>query len=166
MCIRDSTSIFTRIRESSPVDYEMATIGKWHLGNNNFDHPEQSGVEHFEGVSTGGVNDYYNWTKTTNGETEDISEYVTTHFTNVAIDWIGEQSQPWFLWLSHIAPHVPLQTPPAGTFTTDPVDNRRTYYSMIESMDYEIGRLLASICLLYTSPSPRDATLSRMPSSA
>ena len=25
---------------------------------------------------------------------------------------------------------------------------------------------LAGVCLLYTSPSPRDATLSRMPSSA
>ena len=28
------------------------------------------------------------------------------------------------------------------------------------------SRLNAMICLLYTSPSPRDATLSRMPSSA
>ena len=28
------------------------------------------------------------------------------------------------------------------------------------------GNLLALDCLLYTSPSPRDATLSRMPSSA
>ena len=28
------------------------------------------------------------------------------------------------------------------------------------------GDTLASACLLYTSPSPRDATLSRMPSSA
>ena len=28
------------------------------------------------------------------------------------------------------------------------------------------GRLLVDVCLLYTSPSPRDATLSRMPSSA
>ena len=27
-------------------------------------------------------------------------------------------------------------------------------------------RLIATSCLLYTSPSPRDATLSRMPSSA
>ena len=27
-------------------------------------------------------------------------------------------------------------------------------------------RILAEVCLLYTSPSPRDATLSRMPSSA
>ena len=29
-----------------------------------------------------------------------------------------------------------------------------------------IGKLLNVSCLLYTSPSPRDATLSRMPSSA
>ena len=29
-----------------------------------------------------------------------------------------------------------------------------------------MGLLGYSICLLYTSPSPRDATLSRMPSSA
>ena len=30
----------------------------------------------------------------------------------------------------------------------------------------ELDSLLFSVCLLYTSPSPRDATLSRMPSSA
>ena len=28
------------------------------------------------------------------------------------------------------------------------------------------GKMLGGACLLYTSPSPRDATLSRMPSSA
>ena len=33
-----------------------------------------------------------------------------------------------------------------------------------EAIDQRI--LLIYICLLYTSPSPRDATLSRMPSSA
>ena len=32
--------------------------------------------------------------------------------------------------------------------------------------DNEIKRVLHLGCLLYTSPSPRDATLSRMPSSA
>ena len=30
----------------------------------------------------------------------------------------------------------------------------------------EVGAIDAELCLLYTSPSPRDATLSRMPSSA
>ena len=35
-----------------------------------------------------------------------------------------------------------------------------------ESMRSTTSRLMNMICLLYTSPSPRDATLSRMPSSA
>ena len=36
----------------------------------------------------------------------------------------------------------------------------------IEERDAKIEEVKASACLLYTSPSPRDATLSRMPSSA
>ena len=32
--------------------------------------------------------------------------------------------------------------------------------------DFEVNGIGYSACLLYTSPSPRDATLSRMPSSA
>ena len=38
----------------------------------------------------------------------------------------------------------------------------------IQTQPYKLGQLLAKtiICLLYTSPSPRDRTRSRMPSSA
>ena len=39
-----------------------------------------------------------------------------------------------------------------------------TYHDSIKSL-FSVSDVL-SICLLYTSPSPRDATLSRMPSSA
>ena len=39
---------------------------------------------------------------------------------------------------------------------------RSTIYQMLGQYSYELDRA----CLLYTSPSPRDATLSRMPSSA
>ena len=35
-----------------------------------------------------------------------------------------------------------------------------------DGIDIDIGSLETQLCLLYTSPSPRDATLSRMPSSA
>ena len=38
--------------------------------------------------------------------------------------------------------------------------------SMAGTLDFVEDKLLYSYCLLYTSPSPRDATLSRMPSSA
>ena len=33
-------------------------------------------------------------------------------------------------------------------------------------LDYSMNKISVEPCLLYTSPSPRDATLSRMPSSA
>ena len=36
----------------------------------------------------------------------------------------------------------------------------------IEQLGRKCCHYLSTICLLYTSPSPRDATLSRMPSSA
>ena len=34
------------------------------------------------------------------------------------------------------------------------------------TQNYNLGDSVFLLCLLYTSPSPRDATLSRMPSSA
>ncbi len=140
------TSLFKRINQMSPTSYEMAVIGKWHIGGNtNLDHPAQTGVDHYEGVFNSSVDSYYDWSKVSNGSTEQIQEYATTHFTNDAIDWISEQHEPWFLWLAHIAPHGPFEVPPAGTYTTVPVDNRTTYFAMIEAMDYELGRLLSSL---------------------
>ena len=41
-----------------------------------------------------------------------------------------------------------------------------TYYVCTDDSDFEIGIGTYSTCLLYTSPSPRDRTRSRMPSSA
>ena len=46
--------------------------------------------------------------------------------------------------------------------------NRPAQYNALsrELLDAVIAELDAAACLLYTSPSPRDATLTRMPSSA
>ena len=49
-----------------------------------------------------------------------------------------------------------VQTP--GTYLVNP------FSSITSALAYSGG--ISEICLLYTSPSPRDATLSRMPSSA
>lgn len=143
------TSLFTKIKDESPTDYSTAVIGKWHLGgsnSSNSSHPTDSGVPFYEGVFTSGVDDYYNWTKTTSsGNDEQITEYATTHFTNSAISWVANQSKPWFLWLAHIAPHTPFQIPPEGTYSTNPIDNKSTYNAMIENMDFEINRLIESM---------------------
>ena len=51
-------------------------------------------------------------------------------------------------------------TAPASIITEAEIANRGQQHVS------ELLRSLPGICLLYTSPSPRDATLSRMPSSA
>ncbi len=75
--------------------YNHAVIGKWHLSN-DANHPTNMGVNYYAGLLNGGVQSYTNWNLTENGLTSSSTEYTTTKFTNLAIDWIDQQSQPWF----------------------------------------------------------------------
>lgn len=140
-------SIFTAINETTDNGYATALIGKWHISNPaDFNHPSQHGVDHYEGVFNSGVDDYFNWTKVTNGMESQVDEYATTHLTDAAIDWVNEQTEPWFLWLAHIAPHGPYHTPPANLHSIEDTSERRNQYlAAIEAMDTEIGRLLDNI---------------------
>ena len=143
----EDESIFTYLNRETNNTYSTAVIGKWHISAPvNVNHAFEHGADHYEGVIDGTIDDYYNWEKVENGDFVQITEYVTTHFTNAAIDWIADQDQPWFLWLAHIAPHSPFQLPPEGLYTEDnPTTNGELYRASIEAMDHEIGRLLASM---------------------
>ena len=44
--------------------------------------------------------------------------------------------------------------------------NEKELATFLNENSWKIRKALSNFCLLYTSPSPRDATLSRMPSSA
>ncbi len=141
------TSLFKRMSAMACDNYAKAAIGKWHLASPAINsHPADHGVDHYEGVLLGGVNNYNNWNKVTNGVASQETDYVTTNFTDAAINWIGNQTQPWFLWFAHVAPHAPFHVPPAHMYTrTDTSDDLGKYLAMVESVDYELGRLLASI---------------------
>ena len=109
------------------------------------------GIDYYAGTLGGGVASYTNWNFTQNGQTTTSTEYTTTKFTNLAIDWIKSQTKPWFLWLAYNAPHTPFHLPPndlhhQGNLPTDQssIDaNPLPYYmAMIEAMDTEMGRLI------------------------
>lgn len=140
-------SLFEQLSIHTNGLYSNAVIGKWHISApQDFQHPAQLKVQHYEGSFDAGVADYYNWIKVNDGVVSTETEYATAHFTNSAISWVSAQSQPFFLWLAHVAPHSPFHEPPAGTYSISPTgSNRRKYVAMIESMDYEIGRLLDSM---------------------
>lgn len=139
--------------DNNASDYTHAVIGKWHVSNNP-NHPNNMGVNYYAGLLSGGVQSYWNWNLTENGQSSSSSEYTTTKFTDLAINWVNNQTQPWFLWLAYNAPHTPFHLPPnelhfQGNLPSDQASidaNPLPYYmAMLEAMDTEIGRLLNSM---------------------
>ncbi len=147
------TSIQQFLDDATSNAYASAIIGKWHLSNSAAD-PITMGVDYYAGLLTGGVQSYTNWDLTENGVTSNSTEYTTTKFTDLAIEWVDKQSKPWFMWLAFNAPHTPFHLAPTslhsqGNLPTDTASidaNPTPYYmSAIEAMDSEIGRLLSSL---------------------
>ncbi|MFT5139011.1 MAG: cytochrome c peroxidase [Lysobacterales bacterium] len=147
-------SVQDYLEQELPGIYSNAVVGKWHISRpNDLDHPEQMGVQHFAGILSGTFEDYNNWILTQNGVQSPETDYITSKYVDLSLDWIKDQSQPWFLWLAMTAPHEPFHLPPAhlhgrdltGTeadINANPLDY---YQAMIEAMDAEIGRLLEGL---------------------
>ena len=134
-------------------EYANAVIGKWHLSR-DVNHPNDMGVDYFAGFTGGGVPSYTNWTLNVNGTTSASTDYTTSKFTDLAIDWVDQQSKPWFLWLAYNAPHTPFHLPPndlhdQGVLPSDDASitaNPLPYYlAAIEALDTEMGRLINSM---------------------
>ena len=133
--------------------YASAVVGKWHLsGNNTSVNPESFGIDYYAGLIRGAVDDYYQWQLTEDGTSSLQTKYATEVFTDLSIDWINEQSKPWFLWLAYNAPHTPFHVPPSNMHSqstlpayTTGMDPTPYYMAAIEAMDYQIGRILDNI---------------------
>lgn len=143
------------IKENTSNEYASAVIGKWHVSSSSqLTAPEDFGVDYYRGIFKGAVEDYYDWTETSNGIQKNVTTYTTTHFVNESINWIQQQSKPFFLWLAFNAPHTPFHRPPLELISDQSLsDNQATinanpfpyYLASIEAMDTEIGRLIASL---------------------
>ncbi|MBK8533359.1 MAG: sulfatase-like hydrolase/transferase [Flavobacteriales bacterium] len=136
--------------------YATSLIGKWHLNGQTSGpaYPNFMGVPHYAGLLAGAVADYYAWSLTVNAVQTPRTDYITTAITDLGIEWIGQQTQPWFCWLAYTAPHVPFHLPPLNMHTQGPLPTDQAsitanplpyFLAMVESLDYEMGRLLATI---------------------
>ena len=149
-----SETILHSFMENNPETsvYANALIGKWHLGGGDTG-PNDFGVDYFAGIINGGVNNYSNWDLNINGNETRNRNYATTELTDLAIDWVDDQTNPWFLMLSYNAPHSPEHLPPTALHTrslsgtvADINNNPRAYYlAAIEAMDTEFGRFWNSL---------------------
>lgn len=147
------TSLQKYINDNSSNKYATAIVGKWHLaGTNNTFNPETMGIDYYSGLIRGAVTDYYNWQLTEDGSTKTQNSYITEALTTSSINWINQQTKPWFMWLAYNAPHAPFHVPPSTMHSqgnlpeyTNGMNATPYYMAAIEAMDFQIGRLLNSI---------------------
>ncbi|TLX72814.1 sulfatase [Labilibacter sediminis] len=147
------TSLQKYIDTNTGGKYSNAVIGKWHLSRDE-EHPLNLGIDYYAGSLNGGLPSYFEYQLIENRQSKTCLEYATSKYTDLAIDWIANQTDPWFLWLAYNAPHSPFHLPPdnlhfQGSLPTDQAsidaDPLPYYMAMIEAMDTEIGRLLGSL---------------------
>jgi arylsulfatase A-like enzyme len=147
------------LKANPELGYTTAAIGKWHLAdvdNGWQDHPNRVGFDHFSGLIPGITRSYFAWQKVVNGEFEPGVGYTPEDKADDAIAWIAEQEdEPWFVWFAFNLPHTPLHLPPDENWQADhsaldrhgiaAEDSAAYFKAMIEAMDAQIGRVLASI---------------------
>lgn len=137
--------------------YETAAFGKWGLGSNANELPQDQGFDYFAGALGDDIADYESWDKTvwdgsTSTTTVDHTTYATLDTATEAMDWIEDidtnTTNPWLAYVAFNAPHTPYHEPPLSstydqTITTCFGAGRPTCYrAAIETMDYYIGAIL------------------------
>jgi arylsulfatase A-like enzyme len=150
----DETTLPQLLKSDTGPAYASAAFGKWHLSNNTNGgsaHPHSCGFDAYAGLLVGAHEDYYSWRRTENDSTQTVEQYSTTRIADDAINWLDQQTGPWFLWLAFTAPHTPLHIPPGdlhsqpGLVDTE-ADIRRNpvpyYAAAAEALDHEISRVL------------------------
>ena len=110
-----------------------------------------------------------------------VSEYVTTNNTTRIIvvaedciasigDIVGDYDVVDVVMSNHIGEEIDTEVLAVSPFKVQVSGpnpfNPSTSLNVVVPADGYVSVRIYNICLLYTSPSPRDATLSRMPSSA
>lgn len=132
--------------------YSTCAIGKWHLGAGDDHRPMKRGFDEFFG--TLGNTPFYHPTQFVDSrkssdvqKIDDPNFYTTDEYGKRAVEWIGAQKNPWFLYLPFNAQHAPLQAPKERLekFAHIQDEKRRTFAAMMSSMDDAVGNVLAKI---------------------
>ncbi|MEO0416038.1 MAG: sulfatase-like hydrolase/transferase, partial [Verrucomicrobiota bacterium] len=153
------------------LGYATACFGKWHLGHhpetlptangfdtywgipysNDMNHPDNSGKPKIssDDLWRDQESTLTKW-NTPLMHDEEIVELpvdqrtVTRRYTDKTIDFIktnAEEEKPFFVYLPHSMPHIPLYVP-EDVYDPDP---QNAYINVIEHMDAEVGRVLDTI---------------------
>ena len=146
--------------ELREVGYRTALVGKWHLGLESPNTPNERGFDFFHGFLGDMMDSYTGHLRHGNNylrrdkEVIEARGHATDLFSEWAVDYLHKRSsqkdQPFFLYLAYNAPHFPIE-PPAEWLEKiqkrEPqLDERRAKnVAFVEHLDAGIGRVLAAL---------------------
>ena len=128
--------------------YATASIGKWHLGGDQFGPTHQGFDENVGGTHRGEPPSYFSPYKIPTLPDGPAGEYLTDREAAEAVRFIERhRDQPFFLYLPHHCVHGPIQAKPdVAAKYESPVRNgdgkNAAYAAMVESVDDSVGRIL------------------------
>ncbi len=150
----DSTTIADVLKAAG---YHTAIVGKWHLGYEKPNRPNDRGFDHFHGFLGDMMDDYYHHRRhdinymRLNEETITPEGHATDLFTNWSCDYLKERAQqpekPFFLYLAYNAPHTPIQPPEdwlekVREREPEMTETRAKLVALIEHLDHGIGQVM------------------------
>ncbi len=146
--------------ELKKAGYHTGIVGKWHLGLESPNLPNERGFDFFHGF-LGDMMDSYtthlrhgtNYMRR-NAEVIEPKGHATDLFSDWAAAYLRERAkakdQPFFLYLAYNAPHFPIE-PPAEWLAKVKQraprmkDARAKNVALVEHLDHGIGRVLAAL---------------------
>lgn len=148
-------------RTMKEAGYRTGIFGKWHLGMHPRFNPIHAGFDEYRGFLKGNIDmiSHYNtsgeidWWHNT--ELKDEPGYATTLINDYAVDFIRSSAgEPFFMFVSHGAIHVPLQGPNDKAIRWEghmvysddgqmsPEEYGRRYQEMVYSIDEGVQKIL------------------------
>lgn len=146
--------------ELKQVGYHTAIVGKWHLGLESPNTPNERGFDFFHGFLGDMMDSYTTHMRHGNNYMRRNAEVIEPqgHATELFTDWASEylverakqKEQPFFLYLAYNAPHFPIE-PPAEWLAevkkrAPQLDEKRAKnVAFVEHLDHSIGRVLKTL---------------------
>ncbi len=130
--------------------YLTGLVGKWHLGVNEGQHPNERGFDYYFGFNRAHTEKYGSKILYRNTENVPADGWLADQTSDEAIIFLKraqQENRPFFLKVSYNEPHGPTPRPPQKYIDyinsgSDVVD---VYYASIYGMDYGIGRILEQL---------------------
>ncbi|WP_343486707.1 sulfatase-like hydrolase/transferase [Allomuricauda sp. d1] len=120
-------------------DYATGIVGKWHLGHRQEFLPLQQGFDSYFGIPYSNDMQSVVYMRDNNIEEFQVDQRLTTKtYAEEALKFIDKHKErPFFLYVAHNMPHVPIYASEAFVGTSQ----RGLYGDVIQELDWSVGQI-------------------------